>query len=41
MCAVELTNEGGDGGGCACRGVVAGPEYVGVCLAGCCGSAGC
>ena len=41
VCAVELTNAGGDGGGCACRGVVAGPKYGDVFVAGCCGAAGC
>ena len=41
MCDVEVTNAGGDGGSCACRGVVAGPEYGGVCVAGCCGAERC
>ena len=39
MCDVEVTNAGGDAGVCACRGVVAGPEYGDVCVAGCCGAA--
>ena len=38
MCDAGVINAGGDGGGCACRGVVAGPEY-GVCVTGCCGAA--
>ena len=41
MCDAGVINAGGDGGGCACRGVVAGPEYGGVCVAGCCGAARC
>ena len=36
-----MTNEGGDTGGRACRGVVAGLEYGDVCVAGCCGAAKC
>ena len=38
---VEVTNEGGDAGSRACRGVVAGLECGGVCVAGCCGGARC
>ena len=41
MCDVEVANAGGDAGGCACRGVVAGLEYGDVCVAGCCGAARC
>ena len=41
MCDTEVISVGGDGEGCARRGVVVGPEYGGVLVAGCCGAARC